>query len=152
MRSSERHERDDDAEEVGPLRQGGAGEKPAVALADEAEPVARRDALGDERLGDGVEVVEGVLLALEPAVVPLGLAELAAATQVREDERAARLDEGGQLAEVRGEPPREVPAAVAVEERRPGPGPIGLRASDEPVGDVGAVGAPAAAQLGNDVR
>ena len=38
----ERHERDDDAEEVGPLRQGGAGEKPAVALADEAEPVARR--------------------------------------------------------------------------------------------------------------
>ncbi len=65
---------------------------------------ARRDALGDERLGDGVEVVEGVLLALEPAVVPLGLAELAAAAQVREDERAARLDEGGELAEKVGRP------------------------------------------------
>ena len=79
------------AEQVRPLRHGGADEQTAVAAALDGELVRPRVLVVDEPLRRGDEIVEDVLLAqLGAGLVPL-LAVLAAAAQIGLRVHAAQL-------------------------------------------------------------
>ncbi len=73
----QRHCTDRGATEVGSLGDGGADEQPTVRAAADRELFARRDALGDEPVAGGVEVVEHLLLVLAHAARVPRLALLA---------------------------------------------------------------------------
>jgi hypothetical protein len=119
----------------GALSDGRAGEQAAVARADDRQAVAPGPSLGDQGLGDRVEIVERVLLSVPAAVLPPFPAVRAVPAQACEDEQAARLDKWSQLPDVRRHQ-RDVPAAVAVDERRLRPGEIQIGSVHEEEGDL----------------
>ena len=138
--------------QVGPLGDRRADQQAAVAAAVQRELPVRRDALGDQVVGDRGEVVEDVLLALEPARVVPGGAVLAAAAQVRDRQHAAgrepaRRTPAGSVASSGMSKPPYPHSSVG---RGSSSGDVG--AADQEVGHLGAVGAGRAAPLGDAPR
>ena len=105
------------AEEIRPLRERARHQQPAVARSGDRQPSRIRDAVFDEPLGGGEEVVEDLLLVPEhPGAVPL-LPVLSAAAKRRYGIDAAGLrPDRGLGPEGRGE--AHIETAVAVEQRR----------------------------------
>ena len=114
----QRHLADHGAEQLRALQHHRADQQPAVAAALDGQPPRLRDACGDQVLGHGDEVVEGLLpLALQRRLVPAG-AELAAAADVGHHLHAAAAVPGRAEAARVLRLQRHLEAAVAVEQRR----------------------------------
>ncbi len=114
------HAAQDGGEEIRPLDHGRAHEQPAVAAAFDGNPPRRRVALRDQVLRGRDEVVEDVLLPAEHAGPVPSLAVLSSATEIREREEAAAIEEQGVARIERGRP-ADVESAVAAQEHRPLP-------------------------------
>ncbi len=115
------------------------GDQTAVGGTVEGQPVRRGDAPGDQVLGHRAQVIEGVLLGAAPAgLVPVATV-LAAAAQARLHEYATGLHERCVLGEERGNP-RQVEAAVGVDQGRLRHGAVQIRPGDHEVGHACAVG------------
>ena len=115
----ERHLRDDGLPQIRPHVGDRAHQEPARAAALDDEPVAAAVLPGQEELGGGDEVGEGVLLLHQAPVVVPRLAHLAAAPDVGHGEDDAAVEEAHP---VRGEGDGQGEAVrpVAVEEERGG--------------------------------
>ena len=82
---------DDGAEQIGPLHHGRGDQQAAIRRADDADS-SRGDAARFEIGGDSLEIVEGALaVGLQSRLVP-GRAELAAAADIGDRDRAALCD------------------------------------------------------------
>ena len=111
----------------------------------------RRHAGLDEMLGDGDEVVEDVLLPLQPPrLVPLG-AELSPAPQVGDHEQAAGRQPARPAGPVIGQD-RDLETAVAPHQGRLWPGQVRVGRQDQEVRHVRAVGARRGPALDPDRR
>ncbi len=133
--------------QLGALGQGRADQQAAVGAAGDGQLRGRGHAGGDEVLGRRVQVVEDVLLVGEhPGPVPL-LALLAAAAQLGDGVRAARLDPAQDGRGVTGGH-RDAEAAVAVQDG--GARALGAGKGDHQHVDLAAVGRAVGHLLGVD--